>query len=589
MPWHVPVKRFQGIGASEGIAIGAAQLLRSRLVVIDHWIPRELVGAETQRLEVAVDATDQQLAQLSWQLRAQKLDDGYLLIEAHRLILRSDEFLESSRRLIEADALAAESAVRRVVDGIVRRFDDMTDSYLRERGADVEAVGERLLSTILGLPQSDAESATQATGAIGVGRALSPIDAFHLHHFGFAGLATERGGRTSHAAIVVKALEIPYVIGIEGLCGAVSSGAIVIVDGGRGEIIVDPDLETLSAFREQHRRELARARELRSRPVRETMTRDGVRVQMGANIEALSEIPSAVEIGADSIGLFRTELLYLDRPNLPTEEEQYRDAVAVLEALGGRIPTFRTLDLGGEKLPLAFELPHGTNPSLGVRAIRFSLRQPDVFRTQLRALYRASGAGPLRIMFPLISGITELIEAQGICAQIREELAREGVAFNPAVPIGAMIETPSAAITTDHLAQHCDFFSIGTNDLIQYAFATDRENQDVDYLYHPLHPALLRLLALAIDGAVHAGKRVSVCGDMAGDPAFTWVLLGLGLRELSMAPSRIAAVRSVIAPTLLTEAREMTVRALKLRSEREVEDLVLTTMRERFPVEATAG
>jgi phosphotransferase system enzyme I (PtsI) len=577
------VKRLKGIGASEGIAIGTAELLMSR-VVVDRLVSRALVRDEIQRLEAAVDATDRQLEHLSRQLEAQKLHDGHLLIEAHRLMLRSDELLGASRNLIDKEALAAEPAVRRVVDDIVAKFEAMSDRYLRERGEDVEAIGERLLSTLLGLPEVRPQGA-RATGTIGIGKALSPIDAFHLHRFGFAGLATERGGKTSHAAIVVRALGIPYVLGIEGLRGSISSGAKLIVDGGRGEVIVDPDADTVIALQEQRSRQLARAHELRSKPVGATATTDGVRVHIGANIEALSEISTAVEVGADSIGLFRTEFLYLDRPDLPTEDEQYRDAVSALTKLGGRMATFRTLDLGGEKLPLAVELPPGTNPSLGVRAIRFSLRRPDIFRTQLRALYRASIAGPLRMMFPLISGVAELIKAQTICREIREELAREGIPFDPQIPIGAMIETPSAAVTTDHLAEHCDFFSIGTNDLIQYAFAADRDNQEVDHLYHPLHPALLRLLKEAIEGAVRARKPISICGDMAGDPTFTWVLLGLGIRELSMAPGQIPAVRSVIASTRLAEAQEMTARVLVLRSDREAEDLVMTAMRQRFPIE----
>jgi phosphotransferase system enzyme I (PtsI) len=578
------MKRLKGISASDGIAIGKAQFLTSRLVIVDRSVTRALVNDEIRRLEAAVDATDLQLEYLSQQLAAQKLHDGHLLIEAHRLMLRSDDLLGASRDLIGKDALAAEPAVRRVVDEIMAKFEAMSDPYLRERGEDVEAIGERLLSTLLGLPEARPQGA-RATGAIAVGKALSPIDALHLHRFGFAGLVTERGGKTSHAAIVVRALGIPYVLGIEGLRGSVSPGATLIVDGRRGEVVIDPDADTLAVLRERRDRQLARAHELRSKPLGVTATLDGVRVHIGANIEVLSEISTALEVGTDSIGLFRTEFLYLDRSDLPTEDEQYCDAVSALTMLGGRAATFRTLDLGGEKLPLAVELAPGTNPSLGVRAIRFSLRRPDIFRTQLRALYRASTAGPLRIMFPLISGVAELIDAQRICREIREELARQGVAFDPQVPIGAMIETPSAAVTTDHLAEYCDFFSIGTNDLIQYTFAADRENQEVDHLYHPLHPAVLRLLKEAIEGAAHACKPISICGDMAGDPTFTWVLLGLGFRDLSMAPGQVPVVRSVIAATRLADAQEMTARVLALRSEREAEELVMTTMRQRMPSE----
>jgi len=261
----------------------------------------------------------------------------------------------------------------------------------------------------------------------------------------------------------------------------------------------------------------------------------------------------------------------------------------VLTALGGRTATFRTLDIGGEKLPLAVAVPGGANPSLGVRAMRFAFRRPDIFRTQLRALYRASAVGPLRIMFPLISGISELDEAQRLCAATAKELAREGAAFDRNLPIGVMIETPSAALSTDHLAESSSFFSIGTNDLIQYTFAADRENEDVAHLYHPLHPAILRLLKSAIDGASGARKPISICGDMAGDPAFTWVLLGLGLRSLSMSPRLIPAVRSIISASRLDEMEALAAHALTLRSETAVEDLVLGVMRERFPLELASA
>jgi len=357
------------------------------------------------------------------------------------------------------------------------------------------------------------------------------------------------------------------------------------VDGWRGEVVVRPDRDIISKYQARRLRDGSRLQALKSRNTGRTTTLDGVRVEVGANLEAPSEVAGALELGAESVGLFRTELLYLDRPELPSEEEQFQDAVAVLQALGGRQATFRTLDIGGEKLPLAVAIRGGSNPSLGMRAIRFAFRHPDIFRTQLRALYRASAAGPLRILFPLVSGVSELDEARRACASVVDELAREGVTFDREVPIGLMIETPSAALTTDHLAQGSSFFSIGTNDLIQYAFAADRENEDVAYLYHPLHPAFLRLLKGAIDGAKAADRPISVCGDMAGDPAFTWILLGLGVRSLSMAPRSIPAVKSVIAGSRRDEMEDLVAKALALRSEIEVEELVLGFMRRRFPLE----
>lgn len=571
------------MAASGGIAIGQARILVPPVTVVDRPISPEAVPAEVARLRQAVAATDGQLATLSARLEAEHVHEGHLILEAHRLMLRDDEVVEGARQLIERDGIAAESAVRRIIDAIREKFDRMESPYLRERGADVEAIGERLLRTLLGLPE--ASSGIAASGAIGVGSLLSAIDALHLPRAGLAGFAAEHGGKTSHSAIILRALEIPFVVGAAGLLAAVRPGDTVIVDGSRGEVIVGPDHDTIAAYEQRLDRDRSRARALKSRALGPTATRDGVRIELAANIEAPAEVAAALESGAEAVGLFRTELLYLDRPELPGEEEQFQDALAVLTALGGRPATFRTLDLGGEKLPLAVTIAGGMNPSLGVRAIRFARSRPDIFRTQMRALYRASAAGPLRIMFPLVSGISELEEVRRACASIASELAREGVAFAPDVPIGVMIETPSAALTTDHLADKASFFSIGTNDLIQYTFAADRENEEVEYLYHPLHPAFLRLLKSAIDGALAAGRPIAVCGDMAGDPAFTWMLVALGVRSLSMSPRSIPAVKSVIGASTLREMEALLAQALSLRSEDEVEELVLGSMRQRFPLE----
>ena len=582
------MKRLEGTAASDGIAMGTAQMLAAKVAVADRWIPSQLVDSELLRLGEAIDMTDEQLARVGQELEGHDGHEGYLLVECHRLLLRSDAIIEGARNLICGERLAAESAVRRVVDAMAATFEEMLDPYLRERSDDIQAVGEQLLRAILGLPESRSLYRNMS-GAIGVGSALSPIDALHLDRVGLAGITTEHGGKTSHAAIIVRALKLPHVLGIRDLCGSVHPGDTLIVDGGRGEVIVNPDSDTLMRFQERRRCRIARAKKLRrSGRMRPTATADGVRIEIGANIERLAEIGSAVELGAESVGLLRTELLYLNRPHLPTEEEQYRDAVAALKALGGRMATFRTLDVGGEKLPVGVKIIGGANPSLGVRAIRFSLRNPDIFRVQLRALYRASAMGPMRIMFPLISELAELCAARKVCEEVQDELDREGLAYGRNVPIGAMIETPSAVVTIDHLAKSCDFFSIGTNDLIQYTFAADRDNRDVAHLCRALHPAVLRLLKHAIDAATLAGKPIAVCGDIAGDPAFTWVLLGLGVRELSISPLSIPAVRSVIVATHLIEAQEMVAQALKLGSEQEMSDLVMGAMRQRFPLELAA-
>jgi phosphotransferase system enzyme I (PtsI) len=579
---------LSGIPASDGIAIGQARLLRPALVVAERTIPPDRIAEEVDRLRKAVTVADEQLALLSERLQSEGLREGRLIVDAHRLMLGDDEIVGAARRSIEKDALSAESAVRRVIDRIAAAFERMEDPYLRERGTDIEAVGDRLLRTLLGLPEALPGGSSKGV-AIGIGTLLSPIDALHLPRAGIIGFASESGGETSHAAIILRSLEIPFVVGAHGLCASIRAGDDVIVDGWHGNVIVRPSARAIAACEERRDRDRSRRQALRSRGKGAAITTDGVHIELAANIESPAEVAEALELGAESVGLFRTELLYLDRPELPTEEEQFQDAVAVLSALGGRQVTFRTLDIGGEKLPFSITIPMGSNPSLGMRAIRFAFLRPDIFRTQLRALYRASAMGPLRMMFPLVSGITELERALRTCGEVVEELRREGVPCAPDVPIGVMIETPSAALSTDHLGQSSSFLSIGTNDLLQYAFAADRENEDVAYLYHPLHPAFLRLLKSAIDGAKVAGKPIAVCGNMAAEPAFTWVLLGLGVRSLSMSPPAIPAVKSVILSSRLAEMEALVAKALALRSEIEIEELVLGVMRARFPLEVLSG
>jgi phosphotransferase system enzyme I (PtsI) len=583
-----PGPKLGGLPASDGIAVGKARLLRPAMTIADRRIPPDLIGEEVGRLRKAVAVADEQLAVLSERLRSEGLREGRLIVDAHRLMLGDDEIVGAAQRSIEQDALAAESAVRRVIDRIAAVFARMEDPYLRERGTDIQAIGDRLLRTLLGLPEA-LPGGANAAGNIGIGSLLSPIDALHLPRVGIVGFASESGGATSHAAIILRSLEIPFVVGVHGLCASTRAGDDVIVDGSQGNVIVRPAARTIATYEGRQNRDRSRREDLRSRPKGAAITADGVRIELAANIESQSEIARALELGAESVGLFRTELLYLDRAELPSEEEQFQDAVAVLSALGGRQVTFRTLDVGGEKLPLSVRIPASSNPSLGIRAIRFSFQRPDIFRTQLRALYRASAIGPLRIMFPLVSGITELDRALRTCGEVVDDLHREGIPCGRDVPIGVMIETPSAALSTDHLGRSSSFLSIGTNDLLQYVFAADRENEDVAYLYHPLHPAFLRLLQSAVEGAKVAGKPIAVCGSMAAEPAFTWILLGLGVRSLSMSPPAIPAVKSVIVASRLAEMEALVAKALVLRSEIEIEELVLGVMRARFPLEVLSG
>jgi phosphotransferase system enzyme I (PtsI) len=359
----------------------------------------------------------------------------------------------------------------------------------------------------------------------------------------------------------------------------------VIVDGGRGEVILEPDFGIQERFADRAARDLVQAERWAKAREAPATTLDNVRIQLAANVELLEELPISVELGADAVGLFRTEFLYLERTTLPTEEEQYQHAVAALAAMEGRSLVFRTLDLGGDKLPMSVRIPAGNNPALGLRSIRYSLWRRDLFKSQLRAFYRAAARGPLRIMFPLISGVGEMRIVRQVCAEVCDELEREGLEHDRNVPLGAMIETPSAAMTADLLCAETDFLSIGTNDLIQYALAADRQDEHVGYLYHPLHPAILRFIRTVVDAANRCGKPVAMCGDMAGDPRFCWVLLGLGLRSLSMAPRQIPVVKSIVRATRVSDAEKLAEEIMQLRTEDEIEDLVSRTMRQRLPLE----
>jgi phosphotransferase system enzyme I (PtsI) len=583
------LERLTGVGASPGIAVGVAHVLGSRVDVHERRIPGEAVEAELERFEVALKATDDQLARIQQQIAVRESDEHqYRVLEAHRLMLTDVHLVEQTRRHIREDHTAAEWAVRKTLDQIQAVFARIEDPYFRDRRSDFAYVGENLLRNLMGGGPS-AEPAEAPKGSVCVAHELSPADAAQLGRAEVAGFTTEGGGRTSHTSIIARAMGLPYVVGVENLGQKIWSGMTLIIDGSRGEVILDPDEQALERYRARADVALERTRHLETMRDAPAATLDGAQIHLAANIEMLEEIPIAADLGAASVGLFRTEFLYLERPDLPTEDEQHLHAVAALKSMRGRTITFRTLDLGGDKLPASVRIPSGTNPALGLRSIRYSLHRPDLFRTQLRALYRAASVGPMQILFPLISGVAELRAAKALCAEVCVELAREGVQHDPKVPLGVMIETPSAALISDLLAAECDFLSIGTNDLIQYALAADRDDEHVGYLYHPLHPAILRALKQVVLGANKVGKPVAMCGDMAGDPMLAWVLLGLGLRNLSMAPRQIPLIKSIIRATDLFDAERLLAQAMSMSTETEIETLVYRAMRDRFPMEVSEG
>jgi phosphotransferase system enzyme I (PtsI) len=575
-------RRLSGIAAADGVAEGSLHLLANALVVDERRISAAEIAAELERFDRAVDTAEERFVRVAAGLQSHGNVAAVELVTAYRMMLRSPEILLGARRRISDQADGAEWAVRQAIDDTRATFEAFEDAYMRERAGDVQAVGEQLLRALLGLPD-EREGEGAVRGSIAVAFDLSPLEVVRLAREGTVGLVTETGGRTSHAAILARSLGLPFVAGVVNACVEVPPDSRLLLDGRRGVVVVNPSPTTTVELRRLDERSCARKARLATVPALPAVTIDGIKVGLFANIEALEQIPRAIAQGAQGVGLFRTEFLYLDRPDLPSEEEQFEDACAALRALTGRPATFRTLDLGGDKLPLSVRIPEGHNPALGVRSIRFSFRRPDIFRTQLRALFRAGAHGPMRIMFPLISGVTDLHEARKIVDEVKTQLRREHVAHDPSIPVGVMIETPSAALTADHLARHCDFLSIGTNDLMQYAFAADRDNRDVANLYHPLHPAVLRLIKLVIEAAAAAGKPVSLCGDMASVPLYTMTLLGLGLRDFSLEATALADVKAVVRACRLDDARALADRALGVEDESDGEALATQALALALP------
>ncbi len=574
-----------GLAASPGIAIGRCWSLdRRRVRTPKRRLGPDEVESELQRFRTALDLSDLQLSEVKEKVgRAEGAPGGAehaAIIDMHRMMLKDEMLVLEAQRLIREDRLNAEWAVKRAVRKIKSAFHEHADEYFKERRADVDYVGERIIKNLLG--QAPDVDELPPEGAIIVAHDLSPADtALLLHERKVAAFVTDGGAKTSHTAIVARALEVPAVVGVGRITSLADRGDWVVVDGGRGVVVINPspgersDYEAARARYLEHEEELLRTRDLAAR------TLDDVTVRLAGNIEFAEEVPSLIAHGGEAVGLYRTEFLYLGRSELPSEEEHYQNYRRILEGLAPRPVTIRTFDLGGDKLPAGMR-SHADNPAMGLRAIRYCLRQPDLFRTQLRALVRASLHGSLKIMFPMISGVAELRAARHALAEVREELAREGVEA-PEVPVGIMIELPSAALIADRLAEECDFFSIGTNDLIQYTLGIDRQNKDVAYLYKPLHLAVLRTLKTVCDAGRQRGIPVSMCGEMAGEPVNALVLLGLGVTELSMNGPSIPLVKRIVRAARASDGRALLERLLALTTADDIEREVRTEMARRFP------
>jgi len=542
---------FEGLGVSPGVAIGTVYLREGGDVqVLEYEVPEEEVEAEIARLDGAIDKSQRQVLKLVSKAEsyhgAAAEELGYLL-DAHLQMLKSKTLIGGIRNRLRNSRCNAEAAVMAEIGAMFENFAGMEDPYLRARGEEVREVGLRILRNLTNVSFSGFDKL--APGSIVIAEEITPADTALMNPKNIGGFATVLGGAEGHTAIMARSLGLPAVLGVAGLIDGVHHGDQVIVDGSNGVVVVNPSEQRLSDYRD---RQVTLAREARAlarlRNV-VAMTRDSVRVTLQANLELPREVGQAVAAGAEGVGLLRTEFLFMNRDDLPSEDEQYGALMEILGAMPGRPVTIRTLDIGGEKLTssLGDHLTAGLNPALGLRAIRLSLKEQSLLEAQLAAILRAAAHGPVRILLPMISSVAEVVEVRRILKTVARRLKRRGLRLpDPLPPLGVMIEVPGAALAADALARVADFFSIGSNDLTMYTLAIDRAEERVAHLYNPLHPAVLRLIQFAIEAALRARLPVAVCGEIAGDPRFAPLLLGLGVRELSMAANALPRVKSRI-------------------------------------------
>lgn len=561
------MKKLEGIPASEGIAIGPAFVYQPEEPEFERRQVED-VEAELERFQKAVERSKEQLSAIHARAKEEVGEDTARIFEAHLLILDDPAFLEKVYGKIKGERLNAEAAVAEAVEEFVATFEAMKDEYMRARAADIQDVGKRLLRNLLGL--SEKSLAELASSVIVVAKDLAPSDTAQMDKSLVLGFCTAGGGTTSHTAIMARILGIPAVVGIGEEILNVESGQVLIVDGQGGAVIPEPSGGLVAEYRQRQREFRVRREAELAAAQKPAQTLDGYRVEVVANIGDVESAKVALEYGAEGVGLLRTEFLYLNREDLPSEEEQYTAYRAIADIMEQRPLIIRTLDIGGDKQLPCLEIGEELNPFLGYRAIRLCLERVDLFKTQLRAILRAGHERNVKIMFPMIADLEEVRQAKKLLAEARAELEAKGVPFASDVEVGIMVETPAAAFAADILAEEVNFFSIGTNDLIQYTMACDRTNERVGYLYQPLHPAILRLVRGVIEAAHGAGKWVGMCGEMAGEPLAIPILLGLGLDEFSMNATAIPKAKEIIRSLNMEEARQEASYILNLKTVKEV-------------------
>ena len=562
----------KGIAASPGIAMGKAYILeKEEYCILEYKIKKEEVEQELKRFETAVENSKKDLGKIKKRVEEEMGEKEAYIFQAHLYILEDPLFIQDITRRIKRQRLNAETAVRRTLEVFEAKFASARAEFVRRRFGDVEDVGGHILRNLLKRPTRTLSHLEE--DIIVVADDLAPSDTASMQKGRILGFATNVGGRTSHSAIMARSMEIPAVVGLRDITKKVEPGSVVILDGNRGRVIIKPSFQQLENYRKKKKRFISHKKNLKILRSLPAQTLDGREVSLAANIAAPEEVELAVREGAEGVGLYRTEYLYMNRSSLPSEDEQIEAYKKVLEKAAPDSVIIRTLDLGGDKFLSHFPVPAEINPFMGWRAIRLCLERVDIFETQLRAILRASRFGNGKIMYPMISGVEEIRKVNQILAGIKEKLRREGTPFAENVEAGIMIEIPSAAVIADLLAKEVDFFSLGTNDLIQYSLAVDRVNEKVAYLYQPLHPTILRLIDNVIKCAHREGIWVGVCGEMASDPLSVLILLGLGVDEFSVAPTSLLEIKKIIRSAEWEETQEIAVKMLKSKTSYEAKRL----------------
>ncbi len=563
---------IKGIGASPGIALGKALVVKETELVIEKKIVTD-TSLEITKLEDAVKVSKEELVKVKEKALVELGEHEAQIFEAHLLVLEDPELLDSTKAKINDDKVNAEFALNEVKEMFVSMFESMDNEYMRERAADIKDVTNRILRHILGVKVVDLANLDEEV--ILIAHDLTPSDTATMNKKMVLGFLTDIGGRTSHTAIMARTLEIAAIVGLSDATQTIKDGEYIVFNGSTGEVIVNPDEETIAKYTTLKKEYEEYKETLKLLKGQESKTTDGRHVELAGNIGSPNDVEGLLNNDAEGVGLYRTEFLYMDKEDaFPTEDEQFEAYKTVLEKMNNKPVVIRTLDIGGDKELPYFDMEHEMNPFLGYRAIRICLDRTDIFKTQLRALYRASVHGKLRIMFPMISSLEELLQAKEVIKEVLAELDSENIVYSDDVQVGMMIEIPSAAMISNILAKHVDFFSIGTNDLIQYTCAVDRMNQKISHLYNQFNPAVLRLIKMVIDSAHKEGKWVGMCGESAGDTSMIPVLLGFGLDEFSMSPISILPARKLINSLSFEEMQAFSQKVLEMGTAEEIKAFI---------------